>query len=531
MAKTLLIALDGASFTVLDDLMAAGDMPFLKSLIESGVHGILNSTAHPLTPPAFTTMTTGRSPGHHGIPDFIRRQDGGEQVFFTLYDARDNRCETIWQIANRYSRKATALNFVMTAPVQPLCGVVIPGMVHWKHLRRHTYPQRVFTRLKALPWFKAKTMCWDFKHLEKAIATSTLNISHEDWIRDHIEREEQWFQTFTHLMATEPTDLTCMVLDGVDKLQHLCWEFLDPAIYPEHPNARQQQLRELCLTYFRKLDAFLQHAVALAGPEARVVIASDHGFGPAYVTFRLNQFLCEQGCLTWSAGARDGDAYQEEGLEVDWATTQAFCATASSNGIFIRVKSEQVPQGVPPEAYDRFRAQLVAQLGAVLNPRTDLPLIRKIMLREEIYSGPAMTDAPDITIMLDDYGFVSTAPGDALVEIKPDIKGTHYPEGVFIAAGAGIRAGMRLDPLEMVDVAPTLLYSLDVPVPGNFEGRIVTEMFTAQALADQPPEQGEAAAEQLGQTQDGAAAAPPEAASAEENEAIYAQLKALGYME
>ena len=530
MAKTLLIALDGATFTLFDDLMASGDMPFLKSLVASGTRAVLRSTDHPLTPPAFTTMTTGRSPGVHGIPDFIRRQDSGEQVFFTLYDARDNRCETIWAIANRYNRKATALNFVMTAPVQPVCGVVIPGMVHWKHLRRHVHPQRVYTRLKAQPWFKAKTMCWDFKHLEKAIATSTLKISHEEWVREHIEREEQWFRTFTHLMATEPTDLTSIVLDGVDKLQHLCWEFLDPAIFPAQPTEWQQSIRELCLEYYRKLDAFLAQAVELAGPEARVVLASDHGFGPAYVTFRLNQFLHEQGCLTWASGAREGDSFKEDGLEVDWATTRAYCPTASCKGILIRTRSEQVPQGVPPEEYAAFRDGLVKALREIINPRTDKPLVRKVMLREEIYAGPAMNDCPDITIMLDDCGFVSTAPGNELLEIKPDIKGTHYPDGIFIAAGADIRAGATLEPLEMTDVAPTLLYSLDVPVPENFEGRVVTELFTDAALTACPPEQGEPAAERVDDTQAVGADAAPEP-SAEENEAIYAQLKALGYME
>ena len=38
-------------------------------------------------------------------------------------------------------------------------------------------------------------------------------------------------------------------------------------------------------------------------------------------------------------------------------------------------------------------------------------------------------------------------------------------KGVFLAPGPGIRAGAELDELSILDVAPTLLYSLDVPIP------------------------------------------------------------------
>ncbi|MFQ5677390.1 MAG: alkaline phosphatase family protein, partial [bacterium] len=69
--KTLLLGLDGATFALLDSLMDEGTMPFLKELVERGVRANLMSTANPLTPPAWTSMTTGRSPGNHGIFDFL----------------------------------------------------------------------------------------------------------------------------------------------------------------------------------------------------------------------------------------------------------------------------------------------------------------------------------------------------------------------------------------------------------------------------------------------------------------------------
>ncbi|MCA9869635.1 MAG: alkaline phosphatase family protein, partial [Anaerolineae bacterium] len=75
--KTVLVGLDGATFTLLDPFMEQGVMPFLKSFAERGVRAELRSVVPPLTPPAWTTVLTGRSPGHHGIFDFFQADGPG----------------------------------------------------------------------------------------------------------------------------------------------------------------------------------------------------------------------------------------------------------------------------------------------------------------------------------------------------------------------------------------------------------------------------------------------------------------------
>ena len=86
-------------------------MPFLAKIFEEGTRAKLRSTPNPLTPPAWVSLMTGRGPGHHGVFDFIRAEERGDDVFFTLYDSRDCRVETIWSIASRQGQKVAALNF------------------------------------------------------------------------------------------------------------------------------------------------------------------------------------------------------------------------------------------------------------------------------------------------------------------------------------------------------------------------------------------------------------------------------------
>ena len=57
------------------------------------------------------------------------------------------------------------------------------------------------------------------------------------------------------------------------------------------------------------------------------------------------------------------------------------------------------------------------------------------------------------------------------------LEGTHRMEGVFAAAGDHIRPTTSLQ-ANMVDIAPTLLASLGLPIPNDMEGRVLTDIFT-----------------------------------------------------
>ena len=111
MHPTLLLGLDGATFTILDSLMESGTMPFLKGLVDRGVRAELLSTSNPLTPPAWTSLMTGRSPGHHGVIDFIWAEQRQTDHYFTLYNFRDIQCETIWSLVSRQQGTVCSLNY------------------------------------------------------------------------------------------------------------------------------------------------------------------------------------------------------------------------------------------------------------------------------------------------------------------------------------------------------------------------------------------------------------------------------------
>lgn len=535
MHRTILICLDGATFTVLDPLIAGGWMPNLQAFAATGARAELLSTPHPLTPPAWTTLMTGRSPGNHGIFDFIWAEERGDNVYFTLNNFRDIQAETIWTMVSRQGGRVTSLNFPHMSPPPALNGEVVPGLVSWKHMRRNVHPPELYARLKALPGFSAREAAWDFDQ-EKRATQVIPESEHEAWVTHHIRRERQWFEIFRYLSETSPSDLSAVLIDGVDKLQHVCWRELDTRYSGDLPTPASRRVRELCLDYFRNLDAFIGQVMASAGSGARIFIASDHGFGPTEKVFRVNLWLAERGYLAWAPTDRLDEAERRKVdklvtghfVYLDWKNTIAYAPSAATNGIHIRTAGGPGPGGIEAAHYEAFRDRLIDELLAIRDP-DGTQVVTRVLKKEDAFPGVESRRCPDLTLVLHDHGFVSTLNREPVHWRRPFVAGTHRPEGVFLARGPGIPEGAVLPRQSILDAAPTFLYSLGLPIPSDLEGEVIEDAFT-------PPELGRHPARLGPPTVAPAAIATSEvqlsAAEARAEEAlILERLRALGYVE
>jgi predicted AlkP superfamily phosphohydrolase/phosphomutase len=534
--RTLLIGLDGATFSILDPLMEDGVMPFLRRFSTRGVRAELLSTSCPLTPQAWPAVMTGRSPGNTGVYDFVRFEMRPHGPYVTMYDSRDLKCETIWSIASRNDRTVTSLNFILMYPPRPIAGKSVSGFIPFRHLKDGVYPPDYYGKIKVLPGFNARELAMDLE-LEKKCIAGLPEEQYEDWILLHIRREQQWFELVRHLMVNEPTDLTAIVFDGVDKLQHLCWRFIDPRLFPSSPSSWEKHIRSLCLRYFEQLDGFLLELVSLVGSDGRMICVSDHGFCESTEIFYINTWLAKNGYLKWTD---DGDLDSSERLSanrlkdhvglVDWAKTTAYAFSPSSNGVFIRRSGDGSDSGVSPEDYQAFRRRLVEALSAFKDPVTGDRVVTNVQTREEAYPGAYTHLAPDLLVTLRDHGFVSTLNSDSPLKRRKHPVGTHHPEGIFIAGGAGIKSAATAGPLSILDVAPTILFSLDVPIPKNFEGRVPVEVFEPSFLGAHPIRFSRTES-QLEEQQAMPLSASQMRAEESIQEAILDRLKALGYIE
>ena len=530
--QTVLVGLDGATFSILDPLMDDGVMPFLKEFTETGVRAELRSVVPALTPPAWTSLVTGCHPGRHGIFDFFRKDKANDPAV-RLLTSRDIGSPTMWSLVNEYALKATILNFPVTFPPTPIDGYLVAGgAMPWRQLRQGCYPANLYDRIKELPGFNARELAMDTRFEEKAIEGCKQN-EYEGWVELHTRRERQWYDVFAALMRDTPTEVVAILFDGVDKLQHLCWRFLDPAYAPNQTADWMVRVKDACRAYFRQLDDLIRQIVETAGPDATVILASDHGFGPQVRTFFVNQWLADRGQLAWVDGqgpkASDGSTagvgqVARHVYSLDWARTTAYAPLPSGNGIHIVRQDVEHPNGVPASEYEAMRARMMEDLMGVVDPISGERVVSRVFTREDIFPGPYVELAPDLTLELTDGGLISILAADAPVISKSEPTGTHRPEGIFIARGPALRRGARISELSILDVAPLILQSLGIPIPADLDGRL-----PAQAL---DPESEPVSVR--GNRQERAfteAAADDVGLDAESEREILKRLQALGYVE
>jgi len=534
--RTLLIGLDGATFDVLDPMMQSGAMPFLHSFFSQGVRANLRTIIPPLTPPAWTSLVTGRKPGQHGVFDFFR-MESEESRHIRFFTSHDVHCETIWSIASGHDLRVTSLNYPGMFPAPRINGTVVPGWVPWKQLRLACWPQDLFERLKTIPGFNPRELAMDIKLEEKATEGCSNHEEYAPWIQMHIRREQNWFEIFRHLSAEDPSELTAVLFDGVDKLQHLCWRFIRPEDATPLKEEWEVQIRELCIEYFRSLDQILERMCATVGPEATVLLASDHGFGPTYNVFHVNAWLEQKGYLAWSDAARSqapngallgvGQVARHTWM-LDWTKTKAYAATPTANGIFIPVNRDGNSAGVSPAEYRSFRDRLISDLRAFRDPETGEPVITGIWTREECFEGPYGNVAPDLTLAFGDGGLVGILPSATTLSRRPVTGGAHRPVGIFGAKGPGIRSGARPMEMSILDVAPIVLHSLGLPVLEEMQGCVPSGVYEAAALQTHPVRRTAGSKSTMDKSAENGM---PPLMSSEDEQVVMERLRELGYIE
>jgi predicted AlkP superfamily phosphohydrolase/phosphomutase len=537
MVETLLLGLDGATFTVLDPLMETGVMPTLRDLAKRGCRAPLRTVLPPLTPPGWTSLVTGRRPGRHGVFDFFRRESDDSE-YFRLTTSHDVAADTIWSLASRYGKRVVALNFPVMFPPPAVNGYVVPGgWMPWRQLRLGCHPKGLFDELRALPGFSPRELALNMAFEAKSVEGCPQD-EYAEWMELHIRREERWFEVARHLLLREPVELAGIVFDGVDKLQHLCWRFLDPASSTAEPSLWTREMRSRCVSYFRRLDDHLARLLDLAGSDATVIVASDHGFGPTSEVFYVNAWLEREGFLGWADPADRKDAGKNDSAEprvgfhdmtrhihlLDWDVTVAYAATPSSQGIHIVAMEPGTDRPLPVERRLKIREELADGLRCARHPITGRPLVSRIWTAEEAFAGPHQRFAPDLSIELYDGAAISILRSDDIIRVRPELKGNHRWEGVFLACGPSIRSGLEVAELSIVDIAPLLLHSLGLPVPADLDGRVPEEVL----LPDRPRPQPALAGHQA----NGEQANDAEPVYDTESElAIISHLQALGYLD
>lgn len=547
--RVLVIGLDGATWAIARPLMDSGRMPNLARLVARGVAGPLDSTVPPISAAAWVTFLTGQNPGRHGVYQF-RKMDLSEYGAYRdeFATSRDYAGRGFLELASRQGLRVGAVGIPMTFPPFPVNGFLVSGFPRPFGPTPPVYPPEMAARLGR----------WDEMpdHFNFSLSPAKTVQSSDFWVRKYTD-------IALSALRAEPFDLFVIVWSSTDAIPHLFWKYADPS-FPAYDPAGAREFGDVINHQYEVADGEIGRLLAaLPATDTTVLVMSDHGMGPfPHRQVHLNAWLAQQGLLVSKAhSGKDGSlvnraigavrrrlptqwrhrvrgwlpsgarsALFARSLNLDsvvWPQTQAYRVAVfpTVEGLVVNLRGRQA-QGVvaPGSDYEAVRDRLLAGLVALRDEATGQPVVRRASRREDLFEGPHLDEVPDVLAELEEAYTGGAALSGPLVTPMPldrlsAYSATHRPAGLFALAGPGIQPGRWLEGAAIVDLAPTLMHILGLPVSTAMDGRVLTEVFEPSAI--RPVEWA---------TYD---LAPSTGAGLtnEEHAAIRAQLAGLGYLE
>jgi predicted AlkP superfamily phosphohydrolase/phosphomutase len=564
--RLLIVGLDAATFDLICPWIAEGKLPNLAALMKNGAWGRLASILPPITPPAWTSFMTGKNPGKHGIFHFLEARHGTYKLSYL--NAASRRAKTIWRMLSDAGYTVGTMNIPFTYPPEHLNGFQISGMDTPSEKSPFIYPPELRCELlNLLGRFQL-----DIHYL----GYMSTDQRREQVLAELDRLDRQWLSASLYLMEKHPADVMMFTFMSIDTVQHHFWQYMDATHYLHNP-AAVERFGNAVLRVYQRLDDAVGQMLRKTSSETSVLVVSDHGGGPSSDrAVYLNRYLAQLGLLHYRTDERSAlkklthkvvrgsytlllstlSSRQKSFLartlprlrksfesavtsfnQIDWTRTKAYCSEvlASPPSIWINRKGVK-PRGIVEQSEHEPLLKLISdKLKELKDPRTDQPVIKRILRREEIYHGPYANEAPDLILDWWETSHFSTShsfPEDMLkpaVEIRerrPSTRaewgGTHRRDGILIAYGAPFKKGVEIRGARLIDMAPTILHLMGQLVPEDMDGRVLEELFEPAFIARNPVQIGGGEGLKGGQ---GAQYSDEEAAIVEE------RLKALGYIE
>ncbi|MFZ0814124.1 MAG: alkaline phosphatase family protein, partial [Candidatus Sulfotelmatobacter sp.] len=283
--KALLIGWDAADWKLIHPLLDQGLMPTLDAFVNQGVIGNLATLRPILSPMLWNSIATGKRPDKHGILGFMEPDPQTGGVRPTTSTSR--KVKAIWNILTQRGYKTHVLGWFAGHPAEPINGISVsdlfpyavgpmdkpwplpPGAVHPEIMRERFAKFRMHPEELSvgaiLPWIPRAAEVDQEK--DKGLQTFAKILAENCSIHN----------AATSILRNEAWDFLAVYFNGID---HFCHGFMHfhPPRMAGIPEEKFEIYKDVVNNAYRFHDMMLQTLLDLAGPDATVVLVSDHGF-------------------------------------------------------------------------------------------------------------------------------------------------------------------------------------------------------------------------------------------------------------
>jgi predicted AlkP superfamily phosphohydrolase/phosphomutase len=451
--KVLVIGFDGASPILIEKWIK--ELPTFDMFRKEGSSGLIVPPIPAQTPVAWTTFMTGKNPGKHGIFSFATREIGTYER--KIANPEMVKAKTLWHMLSDDGKRVGVINVPMCG-AENVRGFLVPGFLSGKE--GFVYPSNTQSQIKRN--FGTDKVAGDVEIdvLERVHTDPSLFFERINQITDEMA------EICLHLLREEEWEFFMTVFLGTDRIQHFFWKYVDSA----HPKFQEDVWGEYVKKFYIKIDKIVSRFLERVNEDTLIMVLSDHGFCPVSKEMVVNNYLEELGFLTTT-----------ELGKIDLERSKA--VSYGYGDVWLNVKGRE-PKGIvdPKSEYEGVRTEICNKLKRI-EIDGEKP-IRDVKKREQLYQGPCLNNAPDLTTIFN-IGWQAARRPEIMDrnETKRYVNdnprwsgghdGTHDPldvPGIINVLGPGVQAAKELR-VHLWDAAPTILHLMGVPIPSDMDGK------------------------------------------------------------
>lgn len=303
--KVLLVGIDGATFNVIEPMVAEGELPVMGELMRRGTNARLRSEAPMKSPAIWTTVATGHSRDEHGIEDFMSPARGTPQEP-ALVASVDRQTLALWNLVGPYDRTVLSVGWWVTWPAEAVLGQVVSDrLAHSRWMSWTgaggdvflTYPSALIEDLAELrvdpmdppmDELDALVELTPTEREEMIAATEPIPFHGPSVLKFGYCEQRTYENVALALLAKGQPDLSLVFLIAVDPICHTFWHYYEPEKFGGGVDPREAaRLGPIVPAIYAHDDRALGRLLESVDDDTVVIVVSDHGFKASGVLPRM----------------------------------------------------------------------------------------------------------------------------------------------------------------------------------------------------------------------------------------------------
>jgi len=285
----VVIGIDGATWNVIDPMIARGELPNFARLKNGGAWGPLITVGPQVSPVVWTSFSTGQFGRRHGILDFVYPYRPGPK---RPVQSTERREPALWNLVSEAGGTIGVVGYFVTYPAEKINGTMVSYNSPQKQAGAD-YPQdalapvrkeldSIFSEEKKNLW--SRFLPWDFDPAKRP-AEGGPTAEAFRMVSGRVEKRilhAEYNRRASLFVAESPRDVFISYFGLVDYASHSLWKYFDDTDFENKASPESKKLLgDVVPESYRFMDEFIGELLEKSPENANIVIISDHGFGSA----------------------------------------------------------------------------------------------------------------------------------------------------------------------------------------------------------------------------------------------------------